>query len=140
MRLFGHPLHPMLVHFPLAFWAAGSLCDALTLGGIDGARWLGWLAIGAGDAFALLTMAAGLIDYAALPEDSLPTAIRHMALMGSAWLLYGIAFLWRSEGLAPGNAPILWPALCGFLGFAVLIAGAWQGGQLVYRFGAGAIR
>lgn len=140
MRLFGHPLHPMLVHFPIALWTVGSLADALKLGGVEGARSIAWLAIGAGDAVALLTMTAGLLDYAELDAAILPVAQRHMGLMGLAWLLYAAAFVWRSDGLAPGMAPILGPALCGFAGFVVLIAGAWHGGQLVYRFGAGVAR
>lgn len=130
----------MLVHFPIALWAAGSLADALTLGGIEGARSIAWLAIGGGGAVALVTMTAGLLDYAELDDELLPVAQRHMALMGLAWLLYAVAFVWRSHGLAPGTGSILGPALCGFAGFVALIAGAWQGGQLVYRFGAGVAR
>lgn len=140
MRLFRHPLHPMLVHFPIALWTIGSLADALTLGGVAGARSIAWLAIGASDAVALATMAAGVLDYAALDDDILPVAQRHMALMALAWLCYAAAFVWRSDGLAPGVGAILGPALCGFAGFVALLAGAWQGGQLVYRFGAGVAR
>jgi uncharacterized membrane protein len=137
MRAFGHPLHPMLVHFPIAFWSAGSFCDVLTLAGVAAARPIAWLAIGAGDAVAILTMTAGLIDYAALEERLVPRALRHMAWMAAAWLLYLIAFLWRSDGLAVGGGPILLPALAGFAGFAALLDGAWRGGDLVYRHGAG---
>jgi uncharacterized membrane protein len=137
MRLFGHPLHPMLVHFPIAFWSAGSLCDVLTLAGVAEARPIAWLAIGAGDVVAILTMTAGLIDYAELEESAVPAALRHMAWMAAAWLLYAIAFLWRSHGLHPGDGAMLLPALCGFAGFAALIGGAWQGGDLVYRHRAG---
>lgn len=137
MRPFGHPLHPMLVHFPIAFWTAGSFCDVLTLVGVVAARSVAWLAIGAGTAVAVVTMMAGLIDYAALEERNVPRALRHMAWMAAAWLLYVIAFLWRSNGFAAGAGPILWPALTGFAGFAALLGGAWQGGDLVYRHGAG---
>jgi len=28
MRLFGHPLHPALVHFPIAAWLFAPLADA----------------------------------------------------------------------------------------------------------------
>lgn len=140
MRLFGHPLHPMLVHFPIAFWTAGSLADVLTITGIGAARPIAWFAIGAGDAVAILTMMAGFIDYAALDERAVPAALRHMAWMAAAWLFYTIAFLWRGHGLAVGEGPILLPALCGFAGFVALLGGAWQGGDLVYRHGAGAVR
>jgi uncharacterized membrane protein len=140
MRLFGHPLHPMLVHFPIALWAVGSACDVLTLAHVPDAARIAWLSIGAGTAAALLTMTAGMVDYAALDESALPTAHRHMALMGTAWLLYAVAFVFASDGLAPAVEPG-WPSIAAALaGFAMLIAGAWQGGQLVYRLGAGVDR
>ncbi|RIA47129.1 putative membrane protein [Hephaestia caeni] len=140
MRLIGHPLHPMLVHFPIAFWIAGSLCDALTLAGVAGARPIAWLAIGVGVTIALVTMAAGAIDFAALEERLVPAAMRHIALMATAWLLYAITFVWRSDGFSPGDGPVLLPALCGFAGGIALLGGAWQGGDLVYRHGAGVTR
>lgn len=140
MRLFGHPLHPMLVHFPIALWTVGSAADALVLTGLSAARQPAWLAIGAGDAIALLTMTAGAIDVAAVEQPVMPLALRHIALMGTAWLLYAAAFVTRSSGLTPDDGPILVPAVCGFAGFVALIAGAWAGGQLVYRHGVGVAR
>lgn len=137
MRLFGHPLHPMLVHFPIALWAVGSACDVLTLFDVSDAARIAWLSIGAGTVAAPVTMAAGMIDYAALDEAALLTAHRHMALMGTAWLLYAVAFVFASRGFGPALEPG-WPSIAAALtGLAALIAGAWQGGQLVYRLGAG---
>jgi len=134
MRLLGHPLHPMLVHFPIAFWSAGSVCDVLALAGWAQTQPIASLAIGAGDSGAILAMAAGLIDYAALDERLVPAALRHIAWMAGAWLLYAAALVGR---LGAGDGAPLWSALCGFAGFAALLGGAWQGGDLVYRGGAG---
>ena len=140
MRLFGHPIHPMLVHFPIALWTVGSLCDSLAVIGIAGAWPIAWLAIGGGTVVALLTMTAGLIDYAGLQECAVPVAQRHLALMGVAWVLYAAAFVLRSQGLSLVAEPTMDAMIAGWLGFVVLIVGAWQGGQLVYRFGAGVDR
>jgi uncharacterized membrane protein len=137
MRLFGHPIHPMLVHFPIALWTVASFCDALAAIGIARAWPVAWLAVGAGTAVALLTMTAGLIDYAELEERAVGVAQRHLALMGTAWLLYAAAFVLRSNGLAPVAEPAMPAMIASWIGFVVLIAGAWQGGQLVYRLGAG---
>ena len=140
MRLFGHPLHPMLVHFPITLWVVGSACEALTLIPVAGAARIAWLSIGAGDVVALLTMAAGMIDYVMLDEAALPVAHRHMTLMGTAWFAYATAFVLGSQGLASVDPPG-WSAIAASMfGLAVLITGAWQGGQLVYRFGAGVDR
>lgn len=140
MRLLGHPIHPMLVHVPIGLWAAGSLCDALAAFGVAAAWPLAWFAIAGGTAAALVTMTAGLVDYADLRENAVPTALRHMALMGLAWLLYAAAFLLRSDRFSPAAEPSLTAMILGWAGFAALAAGAWHGGQLVYRFGAGVDR
>src|SRR3546814_20104181 len=99
----------MLVNFPVAFWLAGSVCDALTLAGVAGARPIAWLAIGAGVAVALATMAAGLIDFAALAERQVPAALRHIALTGTAWMHYSSAPEWPSYGCATGGGPVTMP-------------------------------
>ncbi len=82
MRLFGHPLHPMLVHLPIALWVLATACDGLTLVGVVQAWPLAWLCLAVGLVAALPAMAAGLADYAGLAESAVPTANRHMTLMG----------------------------------------------------------
>ena len=137
MRLLGHPVHPMLVHLPIALWSLATLCDALTLAGPGSAWPIGWLCLAGGSAAAIPAMIAGLIDFGAVKEEALPTASRHMTLMGSAWLTYMTALVLRSDGLAAEGAPDRMAMAVGLAGFALLAAGAWHGGQLVYRIGVG---
>jgi uncharacterized membrane protein len=137
MRLFGHPAHPMLVHFPIALWSLGTLCDGLTVAGIEAAWPIGWLCLAGGSAAALPAMAVGLIDYGALKETAVPTATRHMTLMSLAWLTYLAALVLRSDGLTAETAPDRAAMAVGLAGFGLLAVGAWHGGQLVYRMGAG---
>lgn len=137
MRLFGHPLHPMLVHMPISLWVLASLCDGATLIGIGGAWPLGWLCLVGGLATALPAMAAGFLDFARLEDAAAPTATRHMMLMASAWAVYGAALVLRSDGMAVAATPSL-PAMgVGLVGLALLIAGAAHGGKLVYGLGVG---
>src|SRR5439155_26419180 len=59
----GHPIHPMLIPFPIAFFVATFLCD-LAFWQTGNAMWATaslWL-IGAGLVMAALAAAAGLID------------------------------------------------------------------------------
>lgn len=137
MRLFGHPVHPMLVHLPIALWSLGTLCDGLTLVGIDAAWPIGWLCLASGSVMALPAMVAGLIDYGALKETAVPTATRHMTLMSLAWLAYLGSLILRSDGLAARAVPDRPAMALGLLGFGLLAVGAWHGGHLVYRLGAG---
>jgi uncharacterized membrane protein len=137
MRLFGHPVHPMLVHLPIALWVLATACDGLTLAGVGQAWPLAWLCLATGLAAALPAMAAGLADFAGLEDSAAPTATRHMTLMGLAWSAYLAALILRSDGLAVREAPVPLAMAAGLAGFVALIAGAIQGGRLVYTLGVG---
>ena len=76
MRIFGYPLHPMLVHFPIAFWVGANACDALALGGIAEAARIGWLLLAAGTAIGALTAGAGLLEFMHLEESAVPAVTR----------------------------------------------------------------
>ena len=63
-NLFGHPIHPMLIPFPIAFFVATFVCDlALWLTGnaiwVTAATWL----LGGGLVMAALAALAGLTDF-----------------------------------------------------------------------------
>lgn len=133
MRILGHPLHPMLVHFPIAGWSIASACDLAVLAGWADAWRIGWVALVVGLGGALPSAAAGMLDLGKLPEAAVPTGMRHMLLMGSALLAYGAALALRSMHAPPAPLPIA----CSLAGFALLAAGGHFGAALVYRFGAG---
>jgi len=140
MRLFGHPVHPMLVHLPIALWVLATACDGLTVIGVVQAWPLSRLCLAVGLVAALPAMAAGLADYAGLAEGVVPTANRHMTLMGLAWSAYLAALILRSHGLAVVASPAPWAMAAGLAGFVLLVAGATQGGRLVYTLGVGVRR
>jgi uncharacterized membrane protein len=137
MRVFGHPLHPMLVHFPIAFWTAANACDALALFGVGGAWPLGWYALAAGCAMALPVATAGLLDIASLDDQAARVANRHMLAMVSALTAYSVALLVRSQGGDAAPEPALLPVALDGLGFVLLAIGGHLGASLVYRHGAG---
>jgi uncharacterized membrane protein len=140
VRLFGHPVHPMLVHLPIALWTLGTACDGLTLAGVAGAWPLGGLCMALGLVLALPAMGVGLLDFAGLRERAVATATRHMILMGLAWSAYLAALLMRSDGWAVRAEPVPAAMAAGLAGFLLLVAGAAHGGQLVYRLGVGVER
>jgi uncharacterized membrane protein len=139
MRLFGHPLHPMLVHLPVALWTLASACDGLTLLGFAQAWPFGWWCLIVGLGTAVPAMAAGLADFVRLPEPAVPTALRHMSLMGAAWTMEMIALLTRSNGLEAAPQPSMISMAAALTGFLLMAVGAWHGGQLIYRFAAGVV-
>ena len=99
MRLLGHPVHPMLVHFPIVFWSCAVGADVVGLfthalrGRRAGVRrrWRSVALCG------LLAMIAGVFDFVDLPQDSpaRDTAVSHFMAMCSAWLIFLVALALR---------------------------------------------
>jgi uncharacterized membrane protein len=138
IRLGRHPLHPAFVHFPIALWTVTA--------GTDLAAWmsgqLNWwplseACLGLGVISGLLAMAAGALDYAALPRQhpAQDTAVWHMLSMGAAWCLFVIC--WVARGTPGSGPPLQWTIVVELIGFAVMVFGGWMGGQLVYHHGVG---
>jgi uncharacterized membrane protein/nitrite reductase/ring-hydroxylating ferredoxin subunit len=129
----GHPLHPILVSFPIAFFTGSCLFDI--------AGWLTdkndlwqtgyWLQI-AGVGFALLAAVPGAIDYffTVPPKSTAKKRATQHALIniGTVGLFAAIWFYRRSV-----NTPtyiLIIPEIAGLVSLS--IAG-WMGGTLVYR-------
>lgn len=139
MRVFGHPVHPMLVAFPLALLSLAPLCDA--------AAWLGMakrLAVVGyylellglvGGGFAAVT---GFIDFYRLDSaaDSAlgRTALAHASCALGTLALFGIAFALRGdETTAPAGGVLALEAL----GAGLITVTGWLGGHLVFGYGVG---
>lgn len=133
-----HPLHPALVHFPLALLLSATIADFATLAGVWAEPRFTALLMAAGLAAALPTMAAGLYDFRRLDERQARHALRHMAAVGVGWLGYAVALYLRRDafaGAAAGGASVA----VGVASAVALGFGGWLGGELVYRYGAGRI-
>ena len=138
LKLFGHPLHPAMVHFPVAAWTGAVVTDAL-FAALGGAAWRDvsfWLIV-VGVVTALGAMTAGFIDLMALPEGQAAQrrALRHMSVMGGAWTAYVIDLLVRLLPTGPASALI--NLSISIVGFLTLLLGTHYGAQLVYDFGVG---
>jgi uncharacterized membrane protein len=134
----GHPIHVMLVPFPIAFWAATLFCDIAywytgTGGWAVSAAWL----LGAGLVMAALAASAGFIDF--LGSDrirALSHAWQHMignfiAVVLAIVSLY-LRLAYGVEAMAVPAGVLLSLAIIGILGFT-----GWLGGEMVYRHGVG---
>lgn len=137
MRLFGHPLHPAIVHFPIAFWSLATALDALAFFGLAETWAYGWVLIGLGLAIGLAAMAAGFMELTRVAEEAQAAAQRHMMTMGLAWTLYLGALMSRLDAGTPIAQPAVLPVALSAAGFVLLLVGGWLGGDLVYRHGVG---
>lgn len=136
--MFGHPLHPALVHFPIALMLSASIADVAWLAGLTADVHLGAVMMAGGLAAGLLAMGAGVIDFARLDQSVVPHALRHMAAVGIAWLGYAIALYLRKDVLLLGATELgTASAVVSLVSACLLTVGGWLGGRLVYSFGAG---
>lgn len=134
-----HPLHPTLVHFPVACWSLAVAADYISLlFGTTTWRYTDGL-IAVGCVMALVAMLAGLLEIIRIPEEgnAMRDAIIHAGCMIVALLLFGIRFMQGPYGLQP-VAPNVLSFILDAAGFIALFVGGWYGARLVYGHGIGA--
>ncbi|KAB7627539.1 DUF2231 domain-containing protein [Alkalilimnicola sp. S0819] len=135
-----HPLHPALVHFPIACWSLAVVADFAGLYFGDAAwRWSQGLLIVA-CIMAIPAMLAGLLELSRIPEGpALRDTWWHMGAMLLAFTLFTTRLLLglsQGPAFAP-DALALWLDAAGFVSLAI---GGWLGGRLVYGHGLGRSR
>ena len=138
MRFLGHPVHPMLVHFPIVLWTIAVIAYvANAVGAIEAAEKIAEFSNGAGLITALLAMLAGGFELRAIDSHSeaMQVATWHMMLMATAWFCFLAALILQvSAGLDRSTLSLV-VTPCAIAGFLLMIAGARLGGRLVYDYG-----
>jgi nitrite reductase/ring-hydroxylating ferredoxin subunit/uncharacterized membrane protein len=129
-----HPIHPILVTFPIALWTAALLADlaGVVLG--HGLLWsFGFFAIVGGMIGAALAAIAGTLDWLSVvpPKSSAKKRGMVHGLLNSG-VLIGFAFIAVQRGDAyaqPTNMMLFFEGVA----VVVMMASGWLGGTLVYR-------
>jgi uncharacterized membrane protein len=129
----GHPIHPMLIPFPIAFFIAAFFCDLVfwrtaNISWADATIWL----LGAGLIMAALAAVAGLTDVLGDPQiRTMNTAWWHAGLNVLAVLIE--LYNWYLR-FTDGSTVILPTGLVlSAIVVALLLITGWLGGQMVYR-------
>jgi uncharacterized membrane protein/nitrite reductase/ring-hydroxylating ferredoxin subunit len=130
----GHPIHPMLIPFPIAFLSGALAFDLVGRALGRPALWQtgAYLAI-AGIATALLAAVPGVVDYLyAVPPASSgkKRATKHALVNVSSLVLFGAAWVVRGRADAEPSLVVL---LLEAAGAGLLVVGGWLGGTLAYR-------
>ncbi|MEV4479687.1 DUF2231 domain-containing protein [Micromonospora coxensis] len=138
LKVLGHPVHPMLVMFPVALLVTGTLLDVVdTVGGPDFLGEVAYWNITIGLVGGLLAAAAGTFDLLAIPAGTRAkrVALTHAAANVAVILLFAAVWVVRlnAESRAAGGALIA----IEMVGLALLGVSAWLGGELVDRLGVG---
>jgi uncharacterized membrane protein len=136
-RLFGHPIHQMLIVFPLGLLATAVIFDviALVTGNTRWAEIAYWL-IAAGIIGGLAAAPFGLIDWLGVPGGTRAKRIGLLHGGGNLVVVLLFAGSWllrRDNPLAPETLALV----LSFAGAALALVTGWLGGELVDRLGVG---
>ena len=137
-KLLGHPIHPMLIVFPLGLLVGSLIFDGLRLlTGNDEFAVAAYWSIAAGILGGLLAAVFGLVDWLAIPDGTRAKRIGRWHGGGNVVVVALFAVSWLLRGDEPGYVPTT-PAFLLSLAAALLaVATGWLGGELVARLGVG---
>jgi uncharacterized membrane protein len=125
-----HPVHPMLIGFPIGLWVFALVCDIVAATGAAGPwRTVAFYSIAGGIVGAVIAAVPGLIDYFSIDEaDMKRIATFHLVANVGALLVFAVN-LWSRQTL-PTTSFV--PLILSILGVAGIGIGGWLGGEMVY--------
>jgi uncharacterized membrane protein len=136
-KIAGHPIHPMLIPFPIAFFVATFVCD-LVYWQTGNAAWANatiWL-LGAGIVMAVLAALAGLTDVIGEPRIRTLDAVWWHA-GGNVIVVLIQLYNWFAR-YQEGAAAILPKGLIlSLVVVCILLCTGWKGWNMVYRHRVG---
>jgi len=136
----GHPVHPMLIPFPLALWATSFVADVLfyflkypTL------LIISKFMIAAGCLGAIAAAIPGIIDWLAIRDGEVKRVANwHARLNIAALVVFAISFLLRMGRYSElVSRRLTIPFLLSLVGVILISISGWLGGELVFRYGIG---
>jgi uncharacterized membrane protein len=137
MKIFSHPLHMMLIHFPTALLPMDVLLSVFAYYNKDsGFLPAAFYCLAGGVALGALAIITGLIDLLLIPKDkkqAMGTALIHGFMNAIIVILFGI-FAYRAWQLYPQmNMPLLSTLLIKAVLIIVLFVGNYLGGKLILQ-------
>lgn len=137
VKLAGHPIHPMLIVFPLGLLATAVIFDIIHLISGD-LKWTeaAFYMIGAGVIGGLAAALFGWIDWLGIPGGTRAKRIGLWHGAGNVLVLGLFAVSWVLRRDTPGDPPTE-AIVAGLAGVALTVVTAWLGGELVDRLGVG---
>jgi len=135
-KLLGHPIHQMLIVFPLGLFAASFIFDIVFL--VTHNPELGivsyWM-IGAGIIGGVLAAVFGLIDWLAIPRGTRAKAIGMQHGIGNVLVTVLFMLSWMQRWSIGVTTPT--SIFISAIGILIALFTAWMGFELVERLGVG---
>jgi len=134
VKLLGHPIHPMLIVFPLGLLATAVIFDILYIATANGdLATFSYYAMIAGVIGGLLAAVFGLLDWSKIPKDTRARRIGAVHGVGNV-IVTGLFILsLASRWGDPTYLPNVLPMVLGLIGALIALFTAWLGGEMVYR-------
>jgi len=138
-KLLGHPIHPMLIPFPLGLLGMAVVFDLIALvgGDWDSLARAAFYMIAAGILAGLLAAVVGAIDWLAIPGGTRAKRIATLHGLGNVVIvaLFAVAWLLRNDDPPDDAAGV--PIVLEVVGVLGALVTGWLGGELVDRLGVG---
>jgi uncharacterized membrane protein len=128
-----HPVHPMLIPFPIALWIFSFVSDVIHMTGLGGVLWkdIALYTMIGGLFGALAAAIPGYIDYRSIADATVKRiGFWHMVTNLSIVALFVLNALLRLTSEA-GTIPVI----LSLIGVSLLGLSGWLGGELVYVHG-----
>ena len=137
----GSPIHPMLVHYPIALWTTSVITDVIFYFQRNGSLVLiSKFLIAAGIVGALLAALPGLVDWLTITDPVVKkTGNLHLILNISALLMFALSLYLRMKNY---GAPLVGfhlkvPFVISIVAWIDMAISASLGGKLVYKYRMG---
>lgn len=138
VKVFGHPIHPVLVVYPLGMLSAAVVFDIIYLITNDTAfTTVSYYMIAVGLIGGLVAAIFGLIDWLAIPKNSRAKQIGGWHGLGNAVIVVLFILSWLMRNGIVGFVPNTLALVLSFTGVALALFTGWIGGELVYRLSVG---
>ena len=137
VKFAGHPVHPMLIVFPLGLLATAVIFDIIYL--VSGnSQWtvVAYYMIGAGIIGGLAAAVFGWLDWIAIPSGTRARRIGLWHGVGNVVVLALFILSWVLRRENP-EVPPTGAIVAGLTGAVIALVTGWLGGELVDRLGVG---
>ena len=140
-KLLGHPIHPMLIVFPLGLLVTSLIFDVVQMvtGSADFSVAAYW-AIAAGIIGGLIAAVFGLIDWLAIPGGTRAKGIGLWHGIGNVVVVALFAGSWLLRSGSAGYVPDMVAFGLSLIAVVIGAVTGWLGGELVDRLGVGVDR
>jgi uncharacterized membrane protein len=136
----GHPIHPMLIPFPIGLWVFSLIADIIYLWrGNPGWEWMASWTLLAGCLGAIAAAVFGIIDYFAIKDKEVAKVANwHARLNVLALLLFAAGwYLRRGIDYENVNGRLTLPIALSVVGVITVSISGYLGGELVFKHGVG---